>query len=251
MSGISDTTRFADQVVIISGGARGIGLAIARRFHQEGAHVVIGDIDRTRAEQEAERLAGTLALELDVQRPASWQNCVEAALRVFGKVDILVNNAGIAGRTAPTWELGADEWQAVIDVDLSGTFYGCHAVLPCFLMQGSGCIINMASIAGKEGNPNAVPYSAAKAGVIGLTKAVAKEVIAAGIRVHAVAPSVIETELLEQMSSEHRQYMLQKVPLGRLGRPEEVAALVAWLASSECSFSTGAVFDLSGGRATY
>jgi 3-oxoacyl-[acyl-carrier protein] reductase len=169
----------------------------------------------------------------------------------WGKVDILVNNAGIAGRSAPAWELSVDEWRDVINIDLTGVFLGCRAVLPEMIERGYGRIVNIASIAGKEGNPNAVPYSAAKAGVIGLTKSVAKEVATKGVIVNAITPAVIETEILKQVSQEHIAYMTSRIPMGRVGQPSEVAALAAFLCSDEVTFSTGAVFDLSGGRATY
>jgi 3-oxoacyl-[acyl-carrier protein] reductase len=180
---------------------------------------------------------------------------VESAVRqvaaAFGRLDILVNNAGITGRSFPIWELSDEDWRRVIDVDLTSVFYCCRAAVRVMLEQGSGRIVNIASIAGKEGNPTLVPYSAAKAGVIGLTKALAKEVCTRGILVHAVAPAVIGTELLQQMEQGTVDLLVSKIPMGRVGRPEEVAALVAWLASDACSFTTGAVHDLSGGRATY
>src|SRR5213079_1489338 len=169
----------------------------------------------------------------------------------FGRIDVLVNNAGIAGRAAPLPEVTEAEWDQMMAVDLKSVYLCCRAVLPAMLQQHSGAIVNVASIAGKEGNPNMVPYSTAKAGVIGLTKALAKEVATRGIAVNAVAPAVIGTQLLEQMTKETVDLLISKIPMGRVGRPEEVAALVAWLASDECSFSTGAVYDLSGGRATY
>jgi 3-oxoacyl-[acyl-carrier protein] reductase len=169
----------------------------------------------------------------------------------YGHVDVLVNNAGIAGRSALSWELPDGEWEKVVGIDLSGVYYGCRAVLPHMIARQRGRIVNIASIAGKEGNPNAVPYSAAKAGVIGLTKAMAKEVATTGVLINAVTPAVIETPILEQVSEAHLAYMLSRIPMGRAGIPHEVAALVSWLSSDECSFSTGAVFDISGGRATY
>jgi 3-oxoacyl-[acyl-carrier protein] reductase len=192
-----------------------------------------------------------MAFALDVTSEASWNEAVAAATGAWGGVDILVNNAGIAGRSAPAWELSVAEWQDVIDIDLTGVFLGCRAVLPGMIERGYGRIVNIASIAGKEGNPNAVPYSAAKSGVIGLTKAVAKEVATKGVIVNAITPAVIETEILKQVSQEHIAYMTSRIPMGRVGQPKEVAALAAFLCSDEVTFSTGAVFDLSGGRATY
>jgi 3-oxoacyl-[acyl-carrier protein] reductase len=244
--------RFDGQTAIITGAARGIGQAIARRLASEGASVMIADIDEVAAETAAVEI-GDLAfpMRLDVTEPVSWDGAVRAALDRWGRIDALVNNAGIAGRSAPIWELGVDEWQQVLDIDLTGVFLGCQAVIPMMIEAGSGRIVNMASIAGKEGNPNAVPYSAAKAGVIGLTKAVAKEVADKGVLVNAVAPAVIETPILAQVSEEHIRYMTSRIPMGRVGKPEEVAALVAFLCSPDLTFSTGAVYDISGGRATY
>jgi 3-oxoacyl-[acyl-carrier protein] reductase len=169
----------------------------------------------------------------------------------WGPVSILVNNAGIAGRSATTWELSLEEWIQVVSIDLTGVFLGCKTVVPGMIESGYGRIVNVASIAGKEGNPNAAPYSAAKAGVIGLTKSLAKEVATEGILVNAVTPAVIATEILQQVSQEHIDYMMSRIPMGRAGQPEEVAELVSFLASDRLSFSTGAVFDISGGRATY
>jgi 2-dehydro-3-deoxy-L-rhamnonate dehydrogenase (NAD+) len=176
---------------------------------------------------------------------------VQAAHDWHGRLDIVVNNAGITGRSVPTWELSDDDWRQVIDVDLTSVFFVCRAAVRLMRPRASGRIINIASIAGKEGNPTLVPYSTAKAGVIGLTKALAKEVATQGILVNAVAPAVIGTDLLQQMERSTVDMLIAKIPMGRVGKPEEVAALVAWLASDECSFSTGAVYDLSGGRATY
>jgi NAD(P)-dependent dehydrogenase (short-subunit alcohol dehydrogenase family) len=244
--------RFEGQTAIVTGAARGIGEAIARRLASEGAAVMIADVDYQSAEATATSI-GELAVaqQLDVTEPVSWDAAVRAALERWGRIDALVNNAGIAGRSAPLWELGVDEWQQVVDIDLTGVFLGCKAVIPVMVDAGSGRIVNIASIAGKEGNPNAVPYSAAKAGVIGLTKAVAKEVATKGVLVNAVAPAVIETPILAQVSDEHIAYMTSRIPMGRVGKPEEVAALVAFLCSSDLTFSTGAVYDISGGRATY
>jgi 2-dehydro-3-deoxy-L-rhamnonate dehydrogenase (NAD+) len=244
--------RFEGQTAIVTGAARGIGEAIARRLASEGAAVMIADVDDQSASIAATAI-GELAVaqQLDVTEPVSWDAAVRAALDRWGRIDALVNNAGIAGRSAPIWELAIDEWQQVVDIDLTGVFLGCKAVLPVMIDAGSGRIVNIASIAGKEGNPNAVPYSAAKAGVIGLTKAVAKEVATEGVLVNAVAPAVIETPILAQVSDEHIAYMTSRIPMGRVGKPEEVAALVAFLCSSDLTFSTGAVYDISGGRATY
>jgi 3-oxoacyl-[acyl-carrier protein] reductase len=244
--------RLDGQTAIVTGAARGIGAAIAARLASEGARVMIADIDEEAAATAATAIGErAMGHHLDVTEPVSWNGAVRTALEQWGRIDALVNNAGIAGRSAPIWELGIDEWQQVIDIDLTGVFLGCQAVIPVMVEAGGGRVVNIASIAGKEGNPNAVPYSAAKAGVIGLTKAVAKEVATKGVLVNAVAPAVIETPILEQISEEHIRYMTSRIPMGRVGKPEEVAALVAFLCSPDLTFSTGAVYDISGGRATY
>jgi NAD(P)-dependent dehydrogenase (short-subunit alcohol dehydrogenase family) len=244
--------RFEGKSGIVTGAARGIGRAIAERLAREGARVMIADLDEATAQTTAAGIGdGAIARRLDVTSVESWEQTVAAATAVWGRVDILVNNAGIAGRSAPAWELSIEEWQQVIDIDLTGVFLGCRAVLPTMIGQGYGRIVNISSIAGKEGNPNAVPYSAAKSGVIGLTKSIAKEVATKGVIVNAITPAVIETEILKQVSQEHIAYMTSRIPMGRVGQPHEVAALAAFLCSDDVSFSTGAVFDLSGGRATY
>jgi len=242
----------AGKTALVTGAARGIGLAIARRFARDGARVTLLDRDRARAEAAAHSIGGdVIALVGDVTRSGEVDGAVEAVVHRFGRLDVMVNNAGITGRSFPIWQLADDDWNQVLAVDLTSVFYGCRAAIRAMLPRGSGRIVNVASIAGKEGNPTLVPYSSAKAGVIGLTKAVAKEVATRGILVNAIAPAVIGTELLEQMEPSTVDMLVAKIPMGRVGRPEEVAALAAWLASDECSFSTGAVYDLSGGRATY
>src|SRR5437867_1713342 len=231
--------------------ARGIGLAIASRFIAEGARVALIDIDHG-VEGAAKRLGDqALGLTADVTVGAEVERVVASAHRRWGRLDVVVNNAGITGGSKLTWEVSDEEWQRVLAVDLTSVFLVSRAAVRIMLGQGSGRIVNIASIAGKEGNPTLVPYSTAKAGVIGFTKALAKEVATRGILVNAVAPAVIGTDMVRQMSRETVDMLVAKIPMGRIGRPEEVAALVTWLASDECSFSTGAVYDLSGGRATY
>jgi 3-oxoacyl-[acyl-carrier protein] reductase len=239
-------------VAVVTGAARGIGRAIARRLVDDGMTVVIADIDVDAARQASDELGEAAhALHLDVTSPESWTEGIGAVVDRYGPVSVLVNCAGIAGRSAPSWEISPEEWNQVIAIDLSGVFFGCRAVLPGMIETGYGRIVNIASIAGKEGNPNASPYSAAKSGVLGLTKSIAKEVATKGVLVNAVTPAVIETEMLSQLTQAHIDYMTSRIPMGRLGQPEEVAALVSFLCSRETSFSTGAVFDISGGRATY
>jgi NAD(P)-dependent dehydrogenase (short-subunit alcohol dehydrogenase family) len=242
----------APKTALVTGAARGIGFAIAARLASEGARVAVLDLDAAAAASAVEKIGGgALALIADVTKSAEVAAAVRRVVEAWGRLDILVNNAGITGRSFPIWELSEEDWRRVIDADLTSVFLCCRAAVPVMLEQGSGRIINIASIAGKEGNPTLVPYSAAKAGVIGLTKALAKEVCTRGILVHAVAPAVIGTELLQQMEQSTVDLLVSKIPMGRVGRPEEVAALVTWLVSDACSFTTGAVHDLSGGRATY
>ena len=239
---------------VVTGGAQGIGYAIAERLLESGAAVAIWDKDGEAAEAAVERLAAkgeVKAVITDVTESASVEAASSATAGAYGVIDILVNNAGISGPNKKTWEYTPEEWHQVISVDLTGVFLCCRAVVPVMRQNGYGRIVNIASIAGKEGNPNAPAYSAAKAGVIGLTKSLAKELALENIHVNCVTPAVVKTAIFDQMSEEHIEYMLSKIPMARFGGTAEVAAMVAWLCSEECSFSTGAVFDLSGGRATY
>lgn len=240
------------RAAIVTGGARGIGLTIAERLLDSGAVVSLWDVDAEALEKAQASLGPRVhTATVNLADCESVQTAAAATVGALGKMDILVNNAGITGGNAKTWELNPDDWRRVLDVNLSGVFYCCRAVVPFLLRNGYGRIVNIASIAGKEGNPNASHYSASKAGVIALTKSLGKELATANIAVNAVAPAVIETDMLGQMQQSHIDYMLSRIPMGRFGRREEAAALVAWLCSEDCSFSTGAVYDLSGGRATY
>jgi NAD(P)-dependent dehydrogenase (short-subunit alcohol dehydrogenase family) len=242
------------RVAVVTGGARGIGCAIAERLLDSGAACSLWDADPTALEETARALAnrGRIhSVAVDVTQADSVQAAVRATARECERIDILVNNAGIAGATKKTWELAPAEWQRVLQVNLFGVYLCCHAVAPLMVERGYGRIVNIASIAGKEGNPNASHYSASKAGVIALTKSLGKELAKSGVLVNCITPAVIETDILQQITQQHIDYMRSKIPMDRFGRKEEAAALVAWLCSEECSFSTGAVFDLSGGRATY
>jgi len=240
------------RTALVTGAGRGIGLAITQRLLADGARVAMLDRDPPAVEGAAKRLGvAARPIVADVTRTADVNAAVTAAHDWHGRLDIVVNNAGITGRSFPTWELTDEDWHQVMAVDLTSVFLVCRAAVKLMRPRHRGRIVNIASIAGKEGNATLVPYSTAKAGVIGLTKALAKEVAAEGILVNAVAPAVIGTDMLQQMEKSTVDMLIAKIPMGRVGKPEEVAALVAWLASDECSFSTGAVYDLSGGRATY
>jgi 3-oxoacyl-[acyl-carrier protein] reductase len=239
---------------VVTGGARGIGRAIAERLLASGATCCLWDRDPDALEAAARQLAGAgmaSTAEVDVSDPDSVARAAAATLRELGGADILVNNAGVAGATKPLWDYAPEEWQEVLQVNLFGVFLCCRALVPAMRDAGYGRIVNIASIAGKEGNPNASHYSASKAGVIALTKSLAKELAGSGVIVNCITPAVIETDILKQVSQSHIDYMLSKIPMGRFGKRDEAAAMAAWLCSDECSFSTGAVFDLSGGRATY
>jgi 2-dehydro-3-deoxy-L-rhamnonate dehydrogenase (NAD+) len=242
------------KIAVITGGARGIGFAVAKRLLASGARVSLWDNDPSALDAAVRSLDASDRVQtvaVDITQEAPVNTAADSTRTRFGGIDLLVNNAGIAGVSKKLWECTSAEWRAVMELDLFAVFLCCRAIVPLMLAKNAGRIVNVASIAGKEGNPNASHYSAAKAGVIGLTKSLGKELATTGIRVNCITPAVIETEILKQMSKEHVHYMLSKIPLGRPGTVEEVAALVAWLCSDECSFSTGAVFDISGGRATY
>lgn len=245
------TERSASPVAVVTGAARGIGLAIARRLSNDGASVVMADVDLAAVSDASRQVASSVPLHLDVSDPASVQSAFAAVLERFERVDILVNNAGIAGMAAPVSEYPFAEWRRILSVNLDGVFLCMQAVIPGMVERGSGRIVNIASISGKEGNPNMSAYSSSKGGVITLTKAAAKELATTGVIVNCVTPAVIQSDILDQLTQEAVDYMVSKIPMGRTGQPEEVAALVAWLVSPECTFSTGAVFDISGGRATY
>jgi len=239
---------------VVTGGAQGIGRAIAERLLDSGAAVMLWDRDgNLAATTSAELIArGTVAAHaVDVTDYAAVEGAVSATVETLGGIDLFVNNAGIAGPSLKTWEYPLDDWQQVMDIDLTAVFHCCRAVVPGMIAQDYGRIVNVASIAGKEGNPNAMPYSAAKAGVIALTKSLAKELAEHDIAVNCITPAAVKTRIFEQISQQHIDYMLAKIPRGRFLKAEEAAAMVAWLLSQENSFTTGAVFDLSGGRATY
>lgn len=242
------------RTAIVTGAAGGIGSAIVRRFLDSGAKVDLWDIDGEALRIVSRELGGADAIkttEVDLRDPEAVHEAARSTNERFGSIEILVNNAGIAGPSKKLWECSPAEWREVIDVNLWAVFVCCHAVVPLMLPHNYGRIVNVASIAGKEGNPNASHYSATKAGVIGLTKSLGKELARTEIKVNCITPAVVQTNILKQVSQEHIDYMVSKIPMGRLGQKEEIAALVAWLCSEECSFSTGAVFDVSGGRATY
>ena len=239
---------------VVTGAAQGIGRATAERLLRSGASVALWDQDAALAEQTRDELATEGRVEavgMDVTVPDSVNEALAKTYEAFAGVDILVNNAGISGPNAKTWDYDVADWQRVLDIDLTGVFLCCRAVVPGMIERSYGRIVNVASIAGKEGNPNAVAYSAAKGGVIALTKSLGKELADHDIAVNCVTPAAARTRIFEQMTQEQIDYMLSKIPRGRFVKVEEVAALIAWLASADCSFTTGGVFDISGGRATY
>jgi 2-dehydro-3-deoxy-L-rhamnonate dehydrogenase (NAD+) len=235
----------------VTGGASGIGLAIARRLHASGARLSLWDARADALAAAAAELGGAHTAQVDVRDYAAVERARGATLAALGRLDILVTSAGITGPNVPVAEYPLDDWRAVIDVNLTGTFTCMRAVVEPMRAAGYGRIVAIASVAGKEGNPNAAAYSASKAGVIALTKSLGKELATSGVLVNCVTPAAVETPLFAQMTQTHIDYMKSRIPMNRFGRVEEIAALVAWLCSEECSFSTGAVFDLSGGRSTY
>jgi NAD(P)-dependent dehydrogenase (short-subunit alcohol dehydrogenase family) len=243
------------KVGIVTGAGKGLGWAIAERLARDGAKVVIAEIDWASAQEKAavlqQRKAESLALRVDVSRWPEVQKMVTETVERFGRIDILVNNAGVLGPALTVAEYPEDEWDKVIAVNLKGTFLCCKAVLPVMKKQGSGSIVNIASVAGKEGNPNMAPYSASKGAIITLTKTLGKELASTRIRINAVSPALLETDMARNMSPEQRAFLTSKIPMGRLGNPEEVAAVVKFLVSDEASFVTGQCYDVSGGRSVY
>ena len=242
-----------NRVAIVTGGAQGFGLAITERFIKSGAKVIIWDIDENEAKKALSKINSENCSnqKVDVTNFEDIQENIKEVEKKFGKIDIFINNAGMTGMNAKLWNYPVDEWKKVLDLDLNSTFYCCKAVVPIMIKNNYGKIINISSIAGKEGNPNASAYSAAKAAVIGLTKSLGKELADKNIAVNCVTPAAAKTRIFDQMTQEHIDYMLSKIPRNRFAKVNELASLVTWLASEENSFSTAAVFDLSGGRATY
>ena len=238
-----------NRVAIVTGGAQGFGLAITKRFIESGARVLIWDKDTEYLNKVD--LKNIQKIEVDVSNFKSVENAFAESLTHENKIDILINNAGIAGPNFKTWDYPLEEWQKVIDIDLTGVFYCCKTIVPHFIKNNYGRIVNISSIAGKEGNPNAMPYSAAKAGVIALTKSLGKELAENNISVNCVTPAPAKTRIFDQITQEHIDYMLSKIPRNRFVLVEELASLVAWMSSEENSYTTGSTFDLSGGRATY
>ena len=241
---VGNDQRFSGRVALVTGGSSGIGAAVATRMRDEGARVASFDVH-------AQSPEGVLALAGDVARSEDVETAVARARDELGPIDVLVCSAGVPGESLPTVEVTDEEWRSVMGINADGVFFCNRAVLPGMIEGGYGRIVNVASIAGKEGNPMAAAYSASKAAVIGLTKAIGKDLARTGVLVNCVAPAVIETPILAGVSQEHIDYMVERIPMGRMGAPDEVAALICWLVSEECSFSTGATYDVSGGRAVY
>jgi NAD(P)-dependent dehydrogenase (short-subunit alcohol dehydrogenase family) len=249
---MSNTIDLAGKNAVVTGGAQGIGRAIVERFLASGAAVAIWDRDKALADKAAGALRGKVTtFAVDVTNYAEVERARDDTGKALGRVDILVNNAGVAGPNVPTWEYPLQAWRDVLSINLDGPFYCCRALAPLMIAQNYGRIVNIASIAGKEGNPNAPAYSASKAGVIALTKSLGKELASYDIAVNCITPAAAKTAIFDQMTQQHIDFMLSKIPRGRFVTVEEIAALAAFCASADCSFTTGAVFDISGGRATY
>ena len=249
---MSNTIDLAGKNAVVTGSAQGIGRAIVERFLASGAAVAIWDRDKALADKAAGALRGKVTtFAVDVTNYAEVERARDDTGKVLGRVDILVNNAGVAGPNVPTWEYPLQAWRDVLSINLDGPFYCCRALAPLMIAQNYGRIVNIASIAGKEGNPNAPAYSASKAGVIALTKSLGKELASYDIAVNCITPAAAKTAIFDQMTQQHIDFMLSKIPRGRFVTVEEIAALAAFCASADCSFTTGAVFDISGGRATY
>ncbi|MGJ7525679.1 SDR family NAD(P)-dependent oxidoreductase [Variovorax sp. GB1P17] len=243
---------FAGRHAVVTGGATGLGFGIAQRLVDSGGSVTLWDRDEAAANQAAQSLGDrAFALKVDVSQQPSVAKAVAATLAHASRIDALVNSAGITGPNVKLWDYPVDDWRQVMDVNINGVFLCCREVIGQMRKQGYGRIVNIASVAGKDGNPNASAYSASKAAVIGITKSLGKELADTGIRVNCVTPAAVKTAIFDQMTPEHIAFMLSKIPMGRFGTVEEVAAMVGWLCTEDCSFSTGAVFDLSGGRSTY
>jgi NAD(P)-dependent dehydrogenase (short-subunit alcohol dehydrogenase family) len=243
---------FKGRQAVVTGGAAGLGFAIAERLVASGGHVTIWDRDLVAGRQAAERLgAGNSFVQVDVADEDSVRDAFQSTIRRAQRIDALVNSAGITGPNMKVWDYPLDAWKQVMEINLTGLFLCCREVSQAMRAANYGRIVNIASVAGKDGNPNASAYSASKAAVIALTKSLGKELADTGVRVNCVTPAAVKTAMFEQMTEAHIQFMLSKIPMGRFGTPEEIAAMVGWLCTEDCSFSTGAVFDLSGGRSTY
>jgi len=249
-----NTNNFEGRVAIVTGAATGIGLAIAKRLNENGANVVLWDSNLEALKRVHLTFSSLNKIQyfgVDVTNLDEISDATRSVITSFKKIDILVNNAGISGPIAPTWDYPIEDWNNVVNINLNGVFHCCRSIIPKMRENRYGRIINIASIAGKEGNPGAAAYSASKAAVIALTKSLGKELADIGILVNCITPAAVKTDIFKQITQKHIDYMLSKIPMGRLGKVDEIAALVCWLASDECSFSSGAVFDISGGRATY